>query len=119
MLQVAIIDDDQSVRNAIGRLLKTFSMTVAAYDSAIAFINAVASYKPDCLLLDLQLPGMNGLERVHYLNKQKLSVPTIIITGHEEVGARETYLSAGASAYLAKPLPEDILIRAILTLAPL
>lgn len=112
-MHVAILDDDQSVRTAIGRVLKTSEMTVASCGTSYELFEAIADRNPDCLVLDLQMPGMNGLDVMKCLDRKGLRVPTIVISAHDEPGSRENCLCAGATAYLRKPLDADELLKTI------
>lgn len=112
-MHVAILDDDQSVRTAIGRVLKTSEMTVDSCGTSYELFEAIAGKSPDCLVLDLQMPGMNGLDVMKCLDRKGLRVPTIVISAHDEPGSRENCLCAGATAYLRKPLDADELLKTI------
>ncbi len=112
--RVAILDDDQSVRTAITRLLKTAGMDAVCHASSRTLFNALEQEDPpDCLVLDLQMPGMGGMEVLQYLRHANVRVPIVIITAHDELGSPAACLAAGASAYLRKPLDADELIQAI------
>jgi FixJ family two-component response regulator len=111
--RIAILDDDQSVRTAIGRLLKTSRLEADTFATSIELFNAMERRRPDCLVLDLQMPGMNGLDVLRFLEQSGKQLPTIVITAHDEPQARENCLSAGAAAYLRKPLDADELLKAI------
>jgi FixJ family two-component response regulator len=111
--RIAIVDDDQSVRNAISRLLKTSGMETESYASSMELLNSLEHGKPDCLVLDLQMPGVTGTDMLHYLAEAGIRVPTIIVTAHDEVGSSAACIAAGALAYLRKPLDADELIRTI------
>ena len=110
---VAILDDDQSVRTAIGRVLKTSEMTVDSCATSGELFNVIAGNCPDCLVLDLQMPGMNGFDVMKYLNRRGVSIPIIVISAHDEPGSRENCLCAGATAFLRKPLDADELVKTI------
>jgi len=112
-MRVAILDDDPSIRAAIGRLLRTSNITVTTYATSIELFDSIAGFAPDCLVLDLQMPGMTGVDVMHYLSRRGMRYPTIIITAHDEAGSREMCLSNGATAYLRKPLDADELFQAI------
>lgn len=112
-LRITILDDDQSVRTAISRLLRTSEISVSLCATGVELFSALAGGKPDCLVLDLQMPGMSGLEVMSYLAEVGISIPTVVITAHDEPGTREMCLAAGASAYLRKPLDADELLCAI------
>jgi len=96
-------------------------MVVDAYATSNQFFDSLGHKSPDCLILDLQMPGMSGLEVLKCLGQQQIRIPTIIITAHAEEGSRAACLNAGATAYLNKPLDVSQLIRTIMdvsTLAP-
>jgi FixJ family two-component response regulator len=111
--RVAILDDDQSVRTAISRLLRTSEMAVDLFATSVELLNSFERGTPDCLVLDLQMPGMNGIDVMNYLSHTGSRVPTIVITAHDGPGSRESCVAAGATAYLRKPLDADELLRAI------
>ena len=111
--RVAVLDDDQSIGSAISRLLRTSNIEAESYVTWIELFNAIAQSPPDCLILDLQMPGMNGLDVMHYLANRGIHLPTIIITAHDEADSRRSCLAAGAKAYLHKPLDAEELFRAI------
>jgi FixJ family two-component response regulator len=113
-LHVAILDDDQSVRTALGRLLNASDMEAEAFATGVELFSSFASKgRPDCLVLDLQMPGMNGLDVLNYLREMNLRVPTVIITAHDEPGACEACIKAGAALHLRKPLDANTLLAAI------
>jgi FixJ family two-component response regulator len=111
--RIAVLDDDQSIGLALGRLLRTSNIEATPYVTCIELFNAVAQSTPDCLILDLQMPGMNGLDVMQYFASKGIRLPTIIITAHDEASARQSCLAAGAKAYLRKPLDAEELFRAI------
>jgi FixJ family two-component response regulator len=113
---VAILDDDQSVRTAIGRLLKTSEMTVDSCATSLELFGAIAVNNPDCVVLDLQMPGMNGIDVMSSLSRRGVQVPVIVITAYDEPNSKETCLQAGATAFLRKPLDADELLRTIDTI---
>jgi CheY-like chemotaxis protein len=112
-MHVAILDDDQSVRTAIGRVLKMSEMTVDSCGTSLELFDAMAEKSPDCLVLDLQMPGMNGFDVMRYLDRRGVRVPTIVISAEDEPTSRENCLVAGATAYLRKPLDADELLKTI------
>lgn len=112
-LRVAVIDDDGSVRKALGRLLRAANLDADIYASGREFLASLGSRRPDCLVLDLQMPGMNGLDIQKRLTRNGHHLPTVIITGHDEPQTRAQCLSAGAAAYLRKPLDDEALLEAI------
>lgn len=112
-LRVVVVDDDESVRKALQRLLRAADLDADTFASGREFLESLASRQPDCLVLDLHMPGMNGLDIQRHLVNDGLQVPVVIITGHDEPETRERCLSSGASAYLCKPLDDQTLLDAI------
>jgi FixJ family two-component response regulator len=110
---IAIIDDDEAVRTALRRLLRCAHHRAEAYGSGREFLDGLDQHTPDCLVLDMQMPEMSGLQIQQRLSAIGASVPVVMITGHDEVGAQEACLAAGASSYLRKPLDRSVLLEAI------
>lgn len=111
--RVAVVDDDQSVRKALRRLLRAADFEAEAYGSGTDFLDALAAAVPHCLVLDLQMPEMTGLEVQQRLAERGIRLPIVIITGHSEPYMEAKCLAAGAGAYLRKPLDEKVLLAAI------
>ncbi|HWA50236.1 MAG TPA: response regulator [Dongiaceae bacterium] len=111
--RIAVIDDDHSVRKALQRLLRSVNLEADAYGSGQEFLDALGAAKPDCLVLDLQMPEMNGLELQLHLAETGIRLPVVVITGHDEPGMRAQCMAAGASTYLRKPLDDQVLLEAI------
>jgi FixJ family two-component response regulator len=109
---VAVVDDEESVRRALVRLLRASQLEVEAFASGEAFLDAVNVRRPDCVVLDLQMPGLTGRDVQRQLVSQK-GCPVIIITAHDEPTLREQCLADGAIAYLRKPLRGALLLRSI------
>jgi FixJ family two-component response regulator len=112
-LRVAVLDDDQSVRTAIGRLLNASDMAAESFATSLELLTFLAKDDLDCLVLDLQMPGMNGLDVLNYLAQVGIRLPTLVITAHDEPEAHEACPRAGAFAYLRKPLDAGELLTAI------
>ncbi len=113
---IAIVDDDESVCRAVSRLLRSLSMDAETFHSGQAFLDlleAMPSFHPDCVILDVQMPGMSGLEVLERLAKSGHTVPVVFITAHDEVGVREKALEAGALAFLRKPFDDELLIKTL------
>jgi CheY-like chemotaxis protein len=110
---VAIVDDEEPVRKALKRLLRAAGLEAETYASGREFLEASALRPPDCLVLDLHMPGMSGLQVLRELRETPDAPPTVIITAYDEPATREQCLAAGASAYLRKPLDERLLLNAI------
>jgi FixJ family two-component response regulator len=112
-LRVAIVDDDAGVRRALARLLRASAFDPVTYGSGVEFLDSLGARLPDCLVVDLQMPEMTGLEVQQRLVKAGIKIPIIIMTAHDGLGTRERCRSAGAAAYLLKPLQQTLLISAI------
>jgi FixJ family two-component response regulator len=110
---IAIVDDDPSVLKALARLLSTRSFSVRTYPSATQFLASLPQCLPDCVILDLQMPKMTGLELLQHLNHRGIKIPTIIITAYDEPGMPDRCKAAGSIAYLLKPVQETSLFAAI------
>jgi FixJ family two-component response regulator len=110
---IAIVDDDPSVLKALTRLLRTQTFHARTYGSALEFLAALSDGLPQCLILDLQMPEMTGVELLQRLRASGIQIPTIIITAHDDVGVRERCESAGVVAYLSKPVQDEALFAAI------
>lgn len=111
--RIAVIDDDLSVRRALERLLRASGYDAAVFASGHEFFYSLEDRTPDCLILDLHMPGMNGLEVQRRLRQTGVRLPVVVITGHDEPQTRTQCLDAGAAAYLCKPLNDEALIAAI------
>jgi FixJ family two-component response regulator len=113
-LRVAVIEDDESVRKALQRLLRASDFDADTFASAQAFLASLRqATPPDCLVLDLQMPGTSGLDLQRQIVRAGLRLPIVVITGHDEPGMQARCLAAGASAYLRKPLQAGKLLAAI------
>jgi FixJ family two-component response regulator len=110
---IAIVDDDPSVLKALRRSLRVRAIDAKTYSSAQEFLAALPDGLPECLIVDLQMPGMTGLELLQLLRRRNIQLPTIIITAHGDSGIRERCESAGAAAFLSKPLQSASLFTAI------
>jgi len=110
---VAIVDDDSAVRKALARLLCASAIEARTFSSGREFLDSLPSGIPDCLIVDLQMPEMTGLELQLELARTGARLPTIVITAHNDAGLRERCLAAGAAAYLLKPIDEGTLITTI------
>jgi FixJ family two-component response regulator len=111
--RVAIVDDDAGVRRALSLLLDAWEFETSTYGSAAEFLESLRDGIPQCLIVDLQMPQMTGLELQRHLVSGGIEIPTIAITAHNEFGARERCQAAGAKVFLIKPIQEEILIAAI------
>ncbi len=110
---VAIVDDDPSVLKALSRLLGTWSLVARTFQSGAQFLASLVDGRPDCLIVDLQMPGMTGLDIQRHLASEGIRIPTIVITAHGDAEMRARCEAAGAIAYLPKPVSSTSLFAAI------
>jgi len=113
VLRVAVIDDEETVRTALRRLLRSAGLDVETHSSGADFLEAAAKHPPDCVVLDLHMPGMGGIEVLRRVRALSPAMRVVVITAHEEAATRDQCLAAGAAAYLAKPLDDRLLLNAI------
>jgi FixJ family two-component response regulator len=110
---VSIVDDDESVREALCGLLRSVGFAVNAFASAEEFLSSDQLGSADCLVLDVRMPGMSGIELQHQLIASNYEIPVILITAYEDERVRAQALRGGAGAVLIKPFSEDALLNAI------
>jgi FixJ family two-component response regulator len=111
---VEVVDDDVSVRESLESLISSVGLEVRVSASAEEFLSSAHPRKADCLVLDVRLPGMSGIELHHHLMSQRRNVPVIFITAHaSDSGARAEAASDWTVAYLTKPFDEDELLDAV------
>lgn len=109
---VHVIDDDAAVRESIAFLLETADVRVRTYDSAIAFLQA-QDRVPGCIVTDVRMPEMNGVELVRRLKTMAVPDPVIVITGHADVPLAVEAMKAGVADFIEKPFDDEILLAAI------
>jgi two-component system response regulator FixJ len=109
---IAVIDD-ASLRRALQRLLQSAGFTVETFGTAREFLDGDYWGRTGCLVLDIHLPGMSGIELQEYLAASRVPIPIVFITAHDDVSTRERVSRAGAVGYLRKPFDQDTLIEAI------
>jgi two-component system, LuxR family, response regulator FixJ len=107
---VFLVDDDQSVRQALQWLIESIELKVAAFASADQFLQAFDPDSPGCLVVDVRMPGMSGLELQQQLARRQCRLPVIVITGHGDVPMCVRAFEAGAFAFLEKPVNEQQLL---------
>jgi FixJ family two-component response regulator len=110
---VAIVDDDDLVRSALFGLLKAVGMTARAFASAEEFLTSGAQHETGCLIADIRMSGMSGLELQATLNADHCRIPTIFITAHGDARMRLQALRAGAVEFLAKPFDNHALLESV------
>jgi two-component system, LuxR family, response regulator FixJ len=112
---VHVIDDDDAMRESLAFLLKSAKVEVATYESADAFLARLQGLKPGCVVTDVRMPGMSGLDLLKRLRELNNPIPVIIITGHGDVPLAVEAMKYGASDFLEKPFDDDILLTAVRT----
>ncbi|MGO9987346.1 MAG: response regulator transcription factor [Steroidobacteraceae bacterium] len=110
---IAVVDDEESVRKAVVRLLRSAGHTAQGFASGSEFLQCWPGDKPDCLMLDLQMPGLSGTEVQRALNRAGAHLPVIVMTANDAPGAREECMREGAVAYLSKPVDVLVLLDAV------
>ena len=110
---VAVVDDDESVRRAFGRLLGSFGYEVEVFPSGEALLSSLAARTPDCVLLDLHMPTVDGFETQRRLALGHAAIPVVVVTGRDALDSRSRALAGGARAYLQKPVDARALYEAI------
>ena len=110
---VFIVDDDASVRKALGRLVRAAGYEVELFGCASEFLAREVSIGPACLLLDVRMPGMSGIELQQTIGGTQRELPIVFITGHGDEAVREKTLAAGAVDVLYKPVDDRVLLAAI------
>jgi FixJ family two-component response regulator len=110
---VAILDDDDSMRTALQGLLKAVGLPAQAFASAEEFLKSGQQYKTACLIADIRMPGMSGLELQAQLNAEHCRIPTIFITAHGDTKMRMQALRAGAVEFLSKPFDDEVLLESV------
>jgi FixJ family two-component response regulator len=110
---IAIVDDDDALRNSLDNLLRSAGFRAHGFASAEAFLRSDQARETACLIVDVRMPGMNGLELQRQMVAANWQIPIIFITAHADDEARARALEAGAVAFLYKPWREDDLLHAI------
>ncbi len=111
--RVFIVDDEEPVRDSIGLLLRSVGLRSLGFPDARAFLEAYRPEQPGCLVLDIRMPRMSGLELQQELNRRGWGIPVIFITGHGDVPMAVEAMRAGAVDFLQKPFKDDELIRRV------
>ena len=110
---IAIVDDDEAVRIAVEGLLKSAGLTARAFESAEEFIASGEQLHTACLITDIRMPGMSGLELQAKLNAEHCRIPIVFITAHGDAQMRMQALRAGAVEFLAKPFNDEALLETV------
>src|SRR5438270_8058898 len=110
---VAIVDDDDLMRSALQGLLKAVGLPVRAFASAEEFLSSGQQHHTACLIADIRMPGMSGLDLQAKLNAEQIRIPTIFVTAHGDARMRMQALRAGAVEFLAKPFDDELLLDSV------
>lgn len=110
---VTIVDDDHSMRDALQGLLKAVGLPSQTFASAEEFLNSGQQHQTACLITDIRMPGISGLELQAKLNAEHCKIPTIFITAHGDAQMRMRALRAGAVEFLAKPFDDEALLETV------
>lgn len=110
---IHLVDDEEAIRKSVGFMLKTAGFKVVAYASGVEFLKVVRSADPGCILLDIRMPEMDGLEVQAALAQRGISMPVIVLTGHGDVSFAVRAMRAGAVDFLEKPFEKAALLKAI------
>ncbi len=111
--EVFVVDDDAPVRRALDRLLRSAGYRVRTFGSAQEVLTEMVNGRPACLIVDVRMPELNGLDLVEMLRKEDASAPIIFITGHGDIAMAVRAMKAGALDFLAKPFDDEVLLDAV------
>ncbi len=110
---VHVIDDDDAIRQSLAFLLSTAKIEVVTYPSAAAFLEALPGLKPGCIITDVRMPGISGIELVRRLKELDVGAPVIVITGHGDVPLAVEAMKIGAADFLEKPFDDEVLLASV------
>jgi two-component system response regulator FixJ len=110
---IHVIDDDVAVRDSLVYLFESEGLPAHAYDSALAFLAAIDGVGDGCVVTDMRMPEMSGIELLRELKSRRLALPVIVITGHGDVPMALEAVRAGAFDFLEKPFPDDLLLDSV------
>jgi len=110
---VFIVDDDEAVRQSLRLLVVSAGLPAEAYPSAQAFLEAYDTERPGCLILDIRMPGISGLDLQERMAARGMSLPVVVLTGHGDVPSAVQALKGGAVDYLEKPFDADVLLERV------
>jgi two-component system, LuxR family, response regulator FixJ len=115
MTVVHVVDDDPAIRDSLSFLLSTAELTTKVYGSALALLERASALEPGCIVTDVRMPGMTGLELVVELKRRRVTHPVIVLTGHGDVALAVEAMKAGVVDFIEKPFDEDVLLKAVRT----
>jgi len=112
---VHVIDDDEAMRESLAFLFKAAKVPVETHESAIAFLNRLPALAGGCIVTDVRMPGMSGIDLLKRLRELKVGMPVIVVTGHGDVPLAVEAMKFGAADFLEKPFDDDLLLAAVRT----
>jgi two-component system, LuxR family, response regulator FixJ len=110
---VHVIDDDDAVRESIDFLLRSAGLSVRTYESATSFLEAAPKIAAGCIITDVRMPGLSGIDLLRRLEEMKVGLPVIVITGHGDVPLAVEAMKCGAVDFLEKPFDDDVLLASV------
>ena len=110
---VHVIDDDEAVRESLAFLLRSAKLDVRAYESAVAFLNALPDTAAGCIITDVRMPELSGIDLLRRLRERGVTMPVIIMTGHGDVPLAVEAMKIGAADFFEKPFDDDALLAAV------
>ncbi len=110
---IALVDDEAPVRSALGRLLRLAHFAVSAFPSGEAFLASLVARSPDCLILDVHMPGLSGLDVQAHLRAARIRIPVVFMTGADDLALEQVAQEAGGAWLLRKPFSDAELLHAI------
>ena len=110
---VHVIDDDEAVRESIDFLLRAAGLSVRTYESATSFLEAAPKITAGCIITDVRMPGLSGIELLRRLQEMQIGLPVIVITGHGDVPLAVEAMKCGAVDFLEKPFDDDVLLASV------
>jgi two-component system, LuxR family, response regulator FixJ len=110
---VHVIDDDEAVRHSLSFLLASAKIEVKTHESAAAFLDVVSAVNPGCIITDVRMPGMSGIDLLRRLRELKIGIPVIVITGHGDVPLAVEAMKIGAADFLENPFDDEALLAAV------
>jgi two-component system, LuxR family, response regulator FixJ len=113
MATVFVIDDQESVRHALAEMLGVFGFEVETYDSAVSFLQSLVAPRIGCIVADVRMPGIDGIELVRELTRRSVDLPVVLISGHADVPMAVAGIKAGAEDFIEKPVDDRALVAAI------
>jgi len=110
---VHVIDDDAAVRESVEFLLRASGITAKTYDSASAFLNALPTVESGCIITDVRMPGISGIDLLRRLGEMQIKMPVIVITGHGDVPLAVEAMKVGAVDFIEKPFEDELLLGSV------